>query len=157
MLGLWLLLGLTPDRDANRRQSSIIPIVDRPIAATTATLQLTAQAAAYTTTTLIKQVDLTGYSEFRLSARVATGSGVATAKIGVEGSTDGSTWTHLDGTTAGAFTGAPSLSLTTTASVVSSWYSISPALTGDIVMRLVHGEGNGVATPAVNHLWVEVR
>lgn len=93
------------------------------------------------------RVDLAGYTRARLHA-VVTAVGVGL--LLVQRSTDQSSWVALDGDS------GPSVPLTSAIGVSSSWVTLPSTALGDRWLRLVTVGGNGLASPALGNVFLEL-
>lgn len=91
------------------------------------------------------KADLSDMDKVRLSARIVT-AGVAGAVLGVQYSTDESTWLPL---TSGA-------SLASIGTAVSTWLDIPAGAKGDVFLRLGGQGGDAVADPAIGLVVLEM-
>lgn len=94
--------------------------------------------------------DLTLYTEFRLLAPVAT-VGSANAQIRAQYSTDGASWSYLDGTT------NPVVAINTTGFKITAWQSLTDTARAEVYLRLVGISGNGTADPRFGIITLQFR
>lgn len=118
------------------------------------TVTLTNQAVADTelpATQWRVKVDLAGYTEFRVVARVAT-VGVSGADLRLQGSTDDSAFANLDGSA------GPEIDLTAAGEKDSGWVSLSATYRANNVrIRMIGKQGNATADPVVRQMIVYFR
>lgn len=108
-------------------------------------------AELFGSTALRTLVDLSRYKEVRLVASVSA-AGAANSELRAQYSTDGVTWSYLDGGT------SPSIGIGGTTGVKnSSWVSIVPGARRDVYLRVVGINGNFVADPNIGNVNVQVR
>lgn len=109
------------------------------------------------TTRYRTKLDLTHFSEFRVTARVMT-AGVAGGRLGVHYSTDESTWVWLDGTASASAPAAGYVGMASAlATEVSAWTSLASGAKADVFIRPATNGGDGVADPAFGLVTVQVR
>lgn len=96
------------------------------------------------------KVDLSAVTAARLVVNVMT-AGFSTAEIRAQYSTDQVTWNYLD------HVSAPGVSISSTGAKVSEWVNINAAAKGDVFLRIVGINGNGVADPVFGNIMMQVR
>jgi acid phosphatase family membrane protein YuiD len=113
-----------------------------------ASITLTNQAAADTEVVgnYRTKVDLTNATDVRLVVR-EVGTGAAGADLRVQYSTDESAWTNL----------TPEAAINATATVVTAWTAVPVGAKGDVFLRMMVKDGDGVADPALRLVQVQVR
>lgn len=100
-----------------------------------------------------RAADLTGRTQARISGTI-TVAGAAGWTLAVQYSTDGGTgWAYLDGVDGAKV----AIGVTTTTFLAGAWAPIAAAARRDVILRVVGVGGNGVATPTVAHISVELR
>lgn len=108
------------------------------------------------TATRIK-ADLAQYRRFRVMARTTGTAGPAGAVIGVQYSTDESSWAWLDdGGSPVAGTNAAAVDAINTTSVT-TWTDLATAAKGDVFLRVVGQNGNGAISPTFGIIALEVQ
>jgi hypothetical protein len=119
----------------------VIPLLQASIA-------LTNQAAADTEVTgnYRTKVDLTNATDVRLVVR-QVGTGAVGADLRVQYSTNESTWVDL----------TPEAAINATATVVTAWTAVPVGAKGDVFLRMMVKEGDGVADPALRLVQIQVR
>ncbi|GAB6901879.1 hypothetical protein [Kineosporia succinea] len=108
---------------------------------------LGAQLLEVGSTRIRTRLDLTGYVKARLTAVIA-GAGVGS--LLVQRSTDQQVWVALDGAS------GPSVSLGAAGGVSSAWVTLPAASTGDQWLRLATAGGNGLASPVLGNVSLEL-
>jgi hypothetical protein len=108
------------------------------------------------------QADLSVATSYRFQVEVLTASTSAnTPKLCVQFSTsNGSTWTYLDGTAdaaANTTTSASCVSIASTGMQKTSFLNLTNAAKADVMLRVVGLGGNGAADPAFQITALEVR
>jgi hypothetical protein len=98
-------------------------------------------------------VDLTDATEARLVVRQDATVGATNAEFRVQYSTNESTWNYLDGST------GPAVNVSTPASTTkkSNWQAITAGALGDVVLRIVGINGDGVLDPSFGGWAIQVR
>lgn len=100
------------------------------------------------------RVDLSNYSEYRLSVRqTAASAGDPDFCVGYTTDVTGATgWTHLDGTSiasecelTGGYVALPGAG----ANAVGAWTSLTAAAKADVLLGLYYGDGDGAADPSI--------
>ncbi len=137
------------------RSPLILPIHGDASANVTMTNQANSEQFLGNSNRNIFHIDLTGYTEARLCARVVTGSASAnTPRIYAEYHTAYST-------TAGDYsdigTSAVSVSLTTAGYVSTSWVALASGAKADVYVTVFQNGGDGAADPAVGPVSLQFR
>lgn len=98
-----------------------------------------------------QKVDLTGYTQFRVTGRVAT-VGAAASDLRVQYSTDDSSFANLDGS------GGPEIAINTLGQKDTGWVSLAAGAIGDNRwLRVMGKDGDGAADPVVRQLCIWFR
>jgi hypothetical protein len=93
-------------------------------------------------------VDLSRCRKFKINVEEGSPLGIAAAKLGLQYSTDaGSTWKSLDGDVLDAQSLAFLTGLSTTGFKNSPEGTITPAARGQVLIRIIGSDGDGVADP----------
>ena len=127
-------------------------------AGTTAALTDQANAEQFLTNSNrnIKLVDLTDFTQYRLYARITTGSASAnTPRLYVQYNATFST-TPGDYSPLGA-SGDVNLSLTTAGGIVTAWTNIATAAKADVFLAVMQDGGDAAADPAFGQIEVQFR
>jgi hypothetical protein len=94
--------------------------------------------------------DLSLYTQFRLLVTVTT-VGSANAQIRAQYSTDGASWSYLDGAT------NPVAAINTTGFKITDWLTLDGTARAEVYLRLVGIGGNGSADPRFGILTLQFR
>jgi hypothetical protein len=98
-----------------------------------------------------QKLDLTGFTQFRITCRVAT-QGTANSDIRVQYSTDDSSFANLDGS------GGPEIALFGAGQKDTGWVALAAGAIGDNRwLRVMGKDGDGAADPVVRQLQIAFR
>ena len=141
-----------PQGDPGRAAGGIA-ICATPQTAQTWTNMPAATTELFGTTWGRRSVDLTGFSEFRISVTQSV-AGNATSALSAEYSLNsGGSWNALE-------TGGPVATLdvgTGTGLKIGAWGNIDPSAMAEVELRLVGANGNATADPAFRYIGIEFR
>jgi hypothetical protein len=125
-----------------------------PVVAPSAAVAWAAQPAALTELLGLAihrtLADLTGCTEARLVANVSA-AGAAGAKLRAQYSLDAAAWSYLDGAS------GPEVAIDAMGLVASAWTALEAAAAADVYLRLIGINGDGVASPALGAVALQVR
>jgi hypothetical protein len=97
------------------------------------------------------KLDLTGYTQFRVTCVIAT-IGTAASDLRVQGSTDNTTFGNLDGSA------GPEIAINTTGEKDTGWISLNATYrANNIRLRLMGKDGDGVADPVLRQMIVSFK
>jgi hypothetical protein len=104
------------------------------------------------------KLDLTGVTQFRITAKVNT-AGVSGHKLATQYSTDESTWKYMgsDTATGSAPSAGDYVTVDTTGTKTSSFTNLTANAKADVFVRLVSLDGDGVADPVFGMVTLQVK
>lgn len=105
------------------------------------------------------KVDLTGYTEWRITGKVTAASS-AGAKFAIQWSPDDASWKYIDGVASGSAPGANAYVPMNAAAALPTATTVIPipvAARGDMYLRCVTLDGDGATTGAMGEVTLQVR
>lgn len=103
-----------------------------------------------------QKANLAGKTQFRITLRTTGTAGATGSVIGVQYSTDESTWNFLDDGSVTAGTNAAAITSTNT-TVTTAWTNLATNAKGDVTLRVVGQNGDGVISPTLGNIALELQ